>query len=47
MKIVFMVRSTGKRVVRIFDSYYLGEKFLDKIKRSKKLALISWQEVPA
>jgi len=42
MTVIFMDRKTGARVEKRFESPYIGRKFLNKVKRSKKLQLLSW-----
>lgn len=41
-KVVFVVNSTCKKLIRSFDSEYLAKQFVDKVKRSKNLTLISY-----
>ena len=41
LSVVFLVKETGARVTKTFDSEYLCRKFVNKIKHSKKCALIS------
>lgn len=40
-KVVFIVRESGVKVTKGFDSYYKCEKFVNKVKRSKKLKLVA------
>ena len=42
MTVIFMDRKTGARVEKHFESPFIGRKFLNKVKRSKKLQLLSW-----
>lgn len=42
MTIIFLEKSSGRRIERRFDSYYLGMKFLNKVQHSKKLQLIAY-----
>lgn len=40
--VVFLENKSGKRLVRQFDSPYIAEKFVNKVRRSRKLTLISY-----
>ena len=42
LEVVFIVRESGTKLVRNFDSEYLARKFVEKVKRSKKLILVSY-----
>ena len=37
---VVMLNEKGERFSKFFDSYYLFQKFLNKVKRSKKITLV-------
>ena len=39
-----LLNEKGEKFTKTFDSYYLFKKFLNKVKRSKKLKLISYGE---
>ena len=39
--VVFITRDSGRKLVRNFDSPYLAMQFANKVKRSKKLVLVS------
>lgn len=39
---IILLNEKGERFSKFFDSYYLFEKFLNKVKRSKKLKLIGY-----
>lgn len=41
---VVMLNEKGEKFSKFFNSYYLYEKFLNKVKRSKKLQLVSYGE---
>lgn len=45
MEVTFKVRATGEVITKPFTSYYLGEKFVNKLRHSKKLQLISFRKV--
>ena len=42
MKVVFIVKKTGARVTKEFNSEYLCRQFVNKLKRSKRLDLVSY-----
>lgn len=42
MRIHFMVNATGKIVEKIIPSYYEAQKFLNRLKYSKKCTLIAY-----
>lgn len=42
MTVAFIDNKTGRRIEKFFDSPYLGMKFVNKAKRSKKITLLSW-----
>lgn len=44
MTIVFADKATGRRMERTFSSMYLGMRFLNRVKHSDKLILISWSK---
>ena len=37
---VVMLNEKGERFSKFFNSYYLFQKFLNKVKRSKKITLV-------
>ena len=37
---VVMLNEKGERFSKFFDSYYLFQKFLNKVRRSKKITLV-------
>lgn len=39
---VILLNEKGEKFTKKFDSYYLYQKFLNKVKRSKKLVLIGY-----
>lgn len=41
-QVVFIVKETGQRLVRGFDSPYLARKFVNKLKHSKRCSLVSY-----
>jgi len=41
-KVKFMVNETGVLLTRGFDSPYFAEKFVNKLKHSKKCTLVSY-----
>lgn len=45
MIVKFMVNATGKVVEKVFDSSYLGNKFVNKLRHSKKCTLLSYWNV--
>lgn len=42
MTVAFIDLATGRRVEKQFGSYYLGMKFVNKIRRSKKVQFLSY-----
>lgn len=40
-KVYFLVNATKEKLVRSFDSLYLAEKFVNKLRFSKRCTLIS------
>jgi len=45
MEVVFQIKKTGKVVTKPFTSYYLGERFVNKVRHSKKLRLIAFRKI--
>lgn len=45
MEVTFKIMSTGEVITSTFTSYYVGEKFINKLKYSKKLQLISFRKL--
>ena len=43
MEVTFQVKETGKIVTKRFDSRYLGEQFVKKLRFSKKLTLLGFR----
>lgn len=41
-QVVFIVRETGQRLTRGFDSPYLARKFVNKLKHSRRCILVSY-----
>lgn len=41
LEVVYEIRETGVQLRRVFDSEYLCRKFVNKVRHSKKVALIS------
>lgn len=42
MKVEYIVNDSGTRLIKTFESPYLCRKFVEKVRRSKKLTLVSW-----
>lgn len=42
---VICINDKGEKFSKEFDSFYLYEKYLNKVKRSKKLTLVSYGRV--
>lgn len=42
---IILMNENGKTFKKEFNSPYLFKKFLDKVKHSKKLKLISWRKL--
>lgn len=42
MTVVFAIVATGKRIEREFDSEFKARKFMNKLKHSRRLQLISY-----
>ena len=42
MKVTFIVNKTGQTVERVFPSPYIAEKFIRKIKHSKKVRYVGY-----
>lgn len=45
MEVTFLIKKTGEVVTKPFTSYYLGEKFVNKLRHSKKLRLIAFRKI--
>ena len=45
MEVTFMVKETGRIVTKRFDSRYLGEQFVRKVRYSKKLTLVGYRNL--
>jgi len=45
LRVVFAIRETGQRVDKVFDSAYRCRLFINKLRRSKKLKLISYPNI--
>ncbi len=45
MEVTFKIMSTGEVITKPFTSYYLGEKFVNKLRNSKKLQLIAFRKL--
>ncbi len=41
-QVIFIIRETGQRLMRGFDSPYLARKFVNKLKHSKRCILVSY-----
>ena len=42
LEVVFLVNETGERVTKLFDSPYHCRLFVNKLKHSKRLSLVSY-----
>lgn len=42
LDVIFIVRDSGRTLVRKFDSPYLARVFVNKVRRSKKMQLVSY-----
>lgn len=42
LKVVYAIKETGVRLEKEFESPYLCQKFVNKLKRSKRAVLISY-----
>lgn len=45
MEVTFQIKETGRIVTKQFDSRYLGEQFVRKLKYSKKLTLVGFRNL--
>lgn len=45
-RVTFLVNSTGKRLVRDFESPYLARLFVNKLRHSRKCTLIGYPYFP-
>ncbi len=45
MEVTFLIKQTGKVVTKLFESRYLGEKFVKKLRYSKKLTLVGFRNI--
>lgn len=45
MEVTFKVKETGRIVTKHFDSRYLGEQFVRKVRYSKKLTLVGFRNL--
>lgn len=42
LEVVFLVKETGAKVTKVFDSPYRCRLFVNKLKHSKRLSLIAY-----